>query len=199
MSSVMEAIQERRLGYPGVVAKLDRMTDNEVFGLLGNCREVRRYFEASPGIRDDGTLGPLWKVGDGRPLLASDEPAVIAALGHCASARRRFPKADIPVTENHPTVCGWCEPTPDGRGGTAPAYPLRELEKAIAHGLYFSRLVKDHLLVWDGSDGGTYVRTGPEDGRCQSEAWEAFAGLSATDQKRRVADVLEAVREGVTS
>lgn len=191
----MEAIQERRLGYPGVIAKLDRMSDGEVFGLLGACREIRRYSEASPTVRPDGRVGPAWMVGDGTPLLAADDPAVIAAMNHCAAARIRFPGALRAVTENHPTVCGWCERNPDGTH----IYPLRELLVAIAHGLYFSRLVGVHLLIWDGDDGSTYVRTGAEDGRYQNQAWAAFAALSPADQKHRVAGVLEAVREGVAA
>lgn len=198
MSSVMEAIQDRRLDHPGVVAKLDRMTEGEVFGVLGNCREVRRYAEASPIRREDGTVGPAWMVGDGRPTLANEDPAVIAAMNHCAAARIRFPQAVRAVTENHPTRCGWCESVPDG-SGTKPAFPLEELLLAIAHGLYFARLVGTHLLIWDGEGGSTYIRSGPEDGRYQHQEWAAFAALPAAEQKRRVAAVLDAVREGVAA
>lgn len=183
MSSISEAITERRLGYPGVAAKLDRMTIGEVVGVLGRPdREVRRYQESPPIRLENGTLGPAWSVGDGRPMLATDDPAVIVAMNVCAVARNPWVVRGQ-INERHPGPCGWCD------------YPLIELHRAIAHATYFSRLVRDHLLVWVGDDHDLYIRSGPEDGRYLAPAWEDFAALHDGEQRRRVAAVTAALRE----
>lgn len=187
MSSIHDAITERRLGHPGVAAKLDRMSTNEVVGILGRPdREVRRYQEAPPIRLEDGTLGPAWTVGDGRPALATDDPAVVIAMNLCAVARNPWVVRNQ-INERHPGPCGWCD------------YPLLELHRAIAHATYFARLVRDHLLVWVGDDHELYIRAGEDDGRYQSQPWADLAALHAGEQRRRVADVIEAIREGAAA
>lgn len=187
MSSISEAITERRLGYPGVAGKLDRMSLAEVCGVLGRPDREVRNLEPAPPIRlEDGTMGPAWKVGDGRPVLATDDPAEVVAMNLCAIARNPW-TARQAVTERHPARCGFCD------------YEVLELHRAIAHATYFARLVRDHLLVWVGDDHEVYLRAGEDDGRYQSQHWADLAALHAGEQRRRVADVIEAIQEGATA
>lgn len=187
MSAVNEAIDERRLGAAGVAAKLDRLSIRDVEGLLGRSdREIRRYQEAPPVRLEDGTLGPAWKVGDGRPMLATDDPAEVVAMNLCAIARNPW-VVRMQVNERHPGPCGWC------------GYPLAELHRAIAHATYFARLVRDHLLVWVGSDHAIYVRAGEDDGVYLAHQWADMAALHAGEQRQRVAAVVEAIREGASA
>lgn len=131
-------------------------------------------------------MEPAWKVGDGRPALATDDPAEVVAMNLCVIARSpRGARTIAGVTERHPERCGFCD------------YPVVELHRAIAHATYFARLVRDHLLVWIGDDHAGYIRAGEEDGQYQSPAWEAFAALHAGEQRARVDAVLSAIREGV--
>lgn len=191
MSGVQEAINQRLLGVPGVAAKLDRLSINEVVGLLGRPDEEVRHYQQATAVRleKDGPLEPAWKVGDGRPALATDDPAEVVAMNLCVIARTHRSKVSpvAGVTQRHPERCGFCD------------YPIVELHRAIAHATYFARLVRDHLLIWVGDDHARYVRAGDEDGRYQSPAWEAFAALHAGEQRARVDAVLSAIREGATA
>lgn len=186
MTTVNEAIIHRRLAFPGVAAALDLLSTSEVVGMLGpSDREVRRYAVPAPiRLSKDDPFEPVWKVGDGRPALATDDPAEVAAMNLCAIARSAPLVRTVGVTGRHPVRCGWCD------------YPLLELHRAIAHATYFARLVLDHLLVWVGDDGGIYLRPGNEHGRYQNQRWQDFAELHAGEQRRRVELVLGAVREG---
>jgi len=199
MSSVMEAINERRLGYPGVAAKLDRMSEAEVYALLGACdREVRTYQETAWVTRPDGSRGPHWKVGDGQPALATDDPGVVVAMNLCAIARNPWVAPRL-ANERHPGPCYWCEPVDDGKGGKRPRHTTTELLTAISHAAYFARKVRDHLLVWVGEDGAVYARAGHEDGAYLNDRWAAFEALHPGEQRRYAAEVVAAVREGATA
>ena len=186
-TSITEAISDRQLGYPGVTARLDKMSLTEVVYLLGPCdREVRTYQETAWATRPDGTRGPAWMVGDGKPALATDDPGVIVAMNLCAIARNPW-AAPRQANERHPGPCGFCE------------YPVSELLLAISHATYFARLVRDHLLVWKGEDGATYVRAGHEDGVYLNQRWADFEALHPAEQRRYAAEVVEAVREGAAA
>jgi hypothetical protein len=189
VSRVQEAIADRGLSYPGVTAALDRLSVAEVIAKLGPCdREIRRYQEAPPvRLSPDGPLQTAWTVGDGRPALATDDPAEVVAMNLCVLARTPQIVRVVGVTNRHPGPCGWCD------------YPIAELHRAIAHATYFGRLLRDHLLIWDGEDGSLYVRAGEEDGRYQHQDWQAMAELHPGAQRQRVADVLAVVREGATA
>lgn len=199
MSSVMEAIEERRLGYPGVAAKLDRMSEAEVYALLGSAdREVRTYQETGWITRPDGSRGPHWKVGDGQPALATDDPGVVVAMNLCAIARNPWVAPRL-ANERHPGPCYWCEPVDDGKGGNRPRHTTTELLTAISHATYFARKVRDHLLVWVGEDGAVYARAGHEDEAYLNDRWAAFEALHPGEQRRYAAEVVSAVREGATA
>lgn len=183
--SVQEDLNHRRLGAAGVAAKLDQFSVSEVVGVLGSPdREIRRYGEA-PAIRLQPRPAPLeqaWRVGDGRPPLATEDPAEVVAMNLCVLARTPAVVTHLGVTGRHPTACGWCD------------YPIEELHRAIAHALYFARFVLDHLLVWVGDDHGLYIRAGDEAGHYQNPAWEDMAMLHAGAQRELVQRVVEAVR-----
>src|SRR5687767_7292675 len=64
-----------------------------------------------------------WRVGDGRPSLGNEDPAVMQAVARCASSRVRrekFAEVSRVIDNVHPTTCDWCD------------YPLDELLKACA-------------------------------------------------------------------
>jgi hypothetical protein len=186
MSEVQDAIAARRFDAPRVAAKLDELTTAELYGLLGPPTTSTVYAVPAYGPKPDGTRGPLWKVGDGRPVLANeDEPATVAAMAHCAASRLRFPSANVgeSITASHASRCGFCD------------YPLAMLLEAIAHGLYFARLVDSDLLIWHGENGSAYVRPGTESGLHQHTVWRAFAALDHKTQREAVAAL--PIREGI--
>ena len=75
--SVAERLEARAFDDPQVRAYLDTLSVETVEYRLGTPRVITIY--AQP-------LGH-WRVGDGRPSLANEDPAVMEAIGRCATAR----------------------------------------------------------------------------------------------------------------
>jgi hypothetical protein len=122
-----------------------------------------------------------WRVGDGHPALADDDPAVMQAIGRCAASRVRWGEGVIRLGSVHPEPCGWC------------SYPLRELLRGLDWALYMSRLVTTERLVWRGRDRTEYVRV------VRSEEWDnprhaAFWALPAAEREARILAAVEASR-----
>lgn len=195
--NVHEAIDSRHLAHRGVAEMLDTFAEVQVRHLLGiPDHEVIEYHQDPPERLADGTLRPYWKVGDGTPDIATLDPAEVATISHCIIARVRWP-GQKPFTEAHPSRCGWCAPMKNAEGQTVPTWSDRQLLVAHAHATYFAMEVKVHLLIWNGADGGTYMRAGERDGRFTREDWANFAALDAKEQRYRVGLVSAALREGM--
>lgn len=195
--NVNEAIDARHLAHRGVAELLDTFQEVQVRHLLGiPDHEVIEYHQDPPERLADGTLRPYWKVGDGVPDLATTDPAEVAAMSHCIIARVRWP-GEKPITEAHPSECGWCEPVKREDGSVGPLWSLRQLLVAHAYATYFAGEVRCHLLIWDGVDGGKYIRAGERDGRPSKVEWAEFAALDAKEQRYRVGLVAAALREGM--
>ena len=109
----------------------------------------------------------------GKPALASDDPAVVQAMGRCAVARTRLDGAPR-LGKLHGAECAWC------------AYPVGELVAACEWGDWSSRFVLVEALIWRGDDGSTYVREGrsPHYG---NPAWRDYWALPLKERERRIA------------
>lgn len=140
---------------------LDALNVTDLVGLLGDPVPMTEYATA-----------PGWTVGDGRPTLANDDPAVMQAIGRCSAHRARR-KYDFPMPmldKVHPTRCDWCD------------FPDDELLKACSWAVHQSRFVLADVLVWTNEDGHRYVRSGHLTGY-QNPRWRRFFE-DTTDHER---------------
>ena len=164
-----------------VIAALDSMTVREVIRALASPTDdgqpaVRRTFHEGQGY---------WRPGQGRPALASDDPAVMQAVGRCAAyqARLKFGTIVPLVLKAHPRTCAWCD------------YPLAELLKACDWATVTSRSVQSERLVWrqypdaerPADRGQFYERAGDEAGTYLNEAWAALWAMDPADRETRIA------------
>lgn len=164
-----------------VIAALDSMTVKEVCRSLSGPNDdgqpaVRRSFHEGQGY---------WKPGQGRPALASDDPAVMQAVGRCAAyqARLKFGTHVPLVLKAHPRECAWCD------------YPLAELLKACDWATVTSRFVVAERLMWrqfpgqpDPKERGLfYERPGPDAGSYLNDTWAAFWAMDPADREARIA------------
>lgn len=164
-----------------VVAALDSMTVKEVVRALSSTTDdgqpaVRRTFSEGQGY---------WTPGQGRPALASDDPAVMQAVGRCAAyqARLKFGTTVPLVLKAHPRPCAWCD------------YPLAELLKACDWATVASRYVLAERLVWrqypnaeaPRDRGLFYERAGAAAGTHLNEAWATFWAMEPADREARIA------------
>lgn len=145
----------------GVVAFLDTLDADVVRNRLGDP-EVHRYYGEPVGY---------WRVGDGRPSLASEEPAVMEAMGRCATARTMADGVRLPIHAIHPAECGWCE------------YPLEQLLAACDWATWHSRWLSAEVWIWRGQ--GVYARTVRAD-VYDNPAWARFYALPARERRYRI-------------
>lgn len=163
-----------------VRAALDTLTVDQVCHLLaGNDfdhGQPNRYRTFSEGQG-------YWRPGQGRPALASDDPAVMQAVGRCAAyqARLKFGTHVPLVLKAHPRECAWCD------------YPLAELLKACDWATVTSRFLITEELVWfqrPGADkpserGSSYHRSGLG-AVYLNDAWATFWALDPTGREARI-------------
>lgn len=164
-----------------VVAALDSMTVKEV------CRSLAGpHDDGNPAVRRTFSEGQgYWSPGQGGPALASDDPAVMQAVGRCAAyqARLKFGTSVPILLKAHPRECAWCD------------YPLAELLKACDWATVASRYVLAERLVWrqypDAESpherGAFYERSGDTAGTYLNEAWAAFWAMDPVDREARIA------------
>lgn len=164
-----------------VRAALDVLTVEQVCHLLsGNDHDhgqPNRYRTFAEGQG-------YWQRGQGRPALASDDPAVMQAVGRCAAyqARLKFGTHVPLVLKAHPRECAWCD------------YPLAELLKACDWATVTSRFLVTEELVWfqrPAADkpterGASYHRAGLG-GEYLNDAWAVFWALEPADREERIA------------
>jgi hypothetical protein len=157
-----------------VEAKLDarQFDDRDVRDALDELDTAALYSLGLPEVVQvfQQPLGRHWRQGDGRPTLAFDEPAVMQAIGRCASHRSRHP--DLPPegwSGIHPQPCEWCD------------YPLAELLAGCEWAIWHSRYLLVEMLIWRQSADGpgrhiTYERPGVA-GSYTEPAWRDFWAL----------------------
>lgn len=168
--SLDDRIRLRQFRDADVLAALDDMDEQALRFLLGAPR-VRQQWERSG-----------WDDRHPKPALASDDPAVMAAIGRCATFRAAGALAPVLPGHVHPTDCGW-----DG-------YPLPELLRALSWATWASGHLEAEALLWEGADGSVYVRPGQPE-RWDHPAWAAFAALTREAQTARVMAAVQASRE----
>ena len=115
-----------------------------------------------------------WRQGDGAPVLADEDPAVMQAIGRCATAELQrmggFPKE---LSSTHDTRrCGWCD------------YPIAERLAACDWAVFRSRYVDVEIAVWRGK-GSTHERTLRQD-VYENPTWAAFWALPADERQARI-------------
>lgn len=146
---IEERIASRWFGDREVIEALDAMTTE---GVMNALRTV--YDDALPSRETTYSAGSgLWSWDDPRPALASDDPAVMQAIGRCAAwqVRRRMPALIPSLVKAHPTPCAWCE------------YPAAELLLACDWSVLQSRHVASEVLTWKGTNETIYRRSGRDD------------------------------------
>lgn len=125
-----------------------------------------------------------WEPGDGRPGLADDDPAVMAAIAHCAMNRLRMVTTGMTFSIRHPERCGWCP------------YPTPELLRALDWSTHHSRLIVMERMIWRQGDRYpermiTYTRLSDRAGRYENPKWQIFHERSLSDQIAAVDKVLK--------
>lgn len=114
------------------------------------------------------------KLPESKPALASDDPAVVQAMGRCVVARTR--DSIVSLGKLHGDTCAWCE------------YPIEQLVAACRWGEWESRYIVASVLVWHGADHSTYERAG--DGpRYSNPDWRRYWDLPVQERERRIAAV----------
>ena len=161
-----ERITARRFDDPEVRAALDMFPESVIVNRFGPPESVVTY------ARPQGN----WKVGAGHPTLASDDPAVIQAIGRCAANRVRGRYTLL--SGAHPRECSWCP------------YPLPLLLEACDWATYMSRYIVTEVLIWrKGTDGPdrhvTYIRGGRSD-VYENQVWAAYWALPVAVRSERI-------------
>lgn len=161
--SIHDRIESREFDDAKVRAYLDTLDLDALRWKLGEPRIVTLY--AQP-------IG-YWHQGDGRPMLADEDPAVMQAIGRCATARRDA--GPIESGAIHGGRCGWCE------------YPAELLLGACDWAIWHSRFVVTELAVWADHDEPwvSYereVRSSVYD----NPAWATFWALPRAERRQRV-------------
>lgn len=165
--SIESRIEDRAFDDPEVRTVLDRLSLEALQDRLGNPRVVTRYAQA------DG-----WTPGEGRPLLADDDPVVMQRIGRCAASRIRERIDGLTMRSHaiHPDRCDWCE------------YPLEMLLAACAWAVWSSRYVVAEILVWRQEEGSsvTYERSSNRSGVYENPTWSDFWNLAKRERRYRI-------------
>lgn len=168
--AVDRKVDARQFRDPDVLAVLDQMDE-----------ESLRYRLGAPYVRTSWERSG-WDDHDPRPALASDDPAVMCAIGRCASYRAAQRLGPVLPGWVHPADCGWC------------SYPLPELLRALSWATWASGHMESEALIWEGAEGATYTRPGRPELWTNPE-WAAFAALDPNERRVRVQAAVEASRE----
>lgn len=160
--TVNERIEDHGFDDPKVRAYLDTLDLEQLRWKLGEPRIVKVYAEP---------LG-WWHVGDGRPSLADDYPAVMQAIGRCAASRREYG----PVTGAiHPVACGWCD------------YPAEQLLAACDWATWHSRFLITELWVWSDPEASwvSYEREARSN-EYEQPRWREFFAIQPRERRQRI-------------
>lgn len=120
-----------------------------------------------------------WRQGDDTPALADEDPAVMQAIGRCATAEGQrlggFPKL---LSSTHDTTrCAWCD------------WPLLERLAACDWAVFRSRFIEAEFAVWyadqDLGKGARYWRLTRQD-VYENPTWAAFWALPAAERQARI-------------
>lgn len=163
-----------------VMEALDAMTIDAVCRTLYSPSDdgeptVTRVFAQGQGS---------WRIGDGRPTFADEDPAVMQAIGRCAAYRVRLKMPGVMplVAAAHPKACAWCE------------YPVAELLRACDWATVTARYVVTERLTWrqypnhpDPRERGQSYHRGGRDDVYLNDAWAAFWALDAAAREARIA------------
>ena len=163
-----EHAQRRDFDFPGVRQLLDAAPLSSIEAWFGQPSIATSYAEPM-----------AWSVGDGRPGLADEDPAVMQALGRCAASRVRsdLPGIRLGVGRVHPRPCGWC------------GLPLAELLRACDWAVWRSRFLLAEVLTWHSDPvkrpGAEYHRVPRSDVYTQPD-WADFWALPTDRRESRI-------------
>ena len=118
-----------------------------------------------------------WHPSSGTPVLADEEPAVMGAIGRCASFRQRG-KVPVDVLDGlfmskHPGRCPWCE------------QDLQDLLDACDWFIWWQKDIIGEVATWRGGDGRKYQRDTGRRG-VQNPVVRRFLALPQEEQRRRI-------------
>lgn len=158
-----------------VIVRLGYGQTHTVFAEGRKCtaRCTTEVDEATGEVRE---LHPHWRQGDPRPALADEDPAVMCAIGRCATNRLRF---GMPLPSGaglHPKPCGWCD------------YPLDQLLLALDWSAWFSRFIVSESMHWPNYS--RQVRSNV----FENPRWAEFDTLTRKEREYRVEQAIEASR-----
>jgi len=164
-----EKLRAREFDDPDVRKVLAAMAIPALIVELGHPAIVTRYAEPRGH----------WRQGDDRPALADDDPAVMQAIGRCATAElQRMGGFAKVLSSTHDTrSCAWCD------------YPIAERLAACDWAVFRSRYVEAEFAVWyadqDRRSGATHQRTTRQD-VYENPTWAEFWALPAADRQARI-------------
>jgi len=168
-------------------ARLDSLDYLQAAMELGDYQRIVHYqlgrectARCAPRQQPDGSLQEVhdhWRQGDGRPGLADDDPAVMCAIGRCASSRVAGAMgARLEYAGWHPGQCGWC------------GYPLEALLRALDWAAFTAQLVLSEVWHWDAINYSRSIRSMVY----ENPQWAIFDRLTPKEREDRVAEVIRA-------
>ena len=162
---VSERIDDREFHDPKVRAYLDTLDLDALRWRLGEPRIVTVYAEGQG----------YWHPGDGKPMLADEDPAVMQAIGRCALARVRSSVPSSLVSDAiHPAACGWC------------VYPQELLLGALDWAAWHSRYVVTEVYVWAADERWITYERGNRTSEYENPVWRDYWALPRHERIRRV-------------
>lgn len=172
---LMDRVDARMFRDPEVRNVLDEMETDQVISTLGRPQVHTQYAEP---------FG-YWRQGDPHPILADDDPAVLQAIGRCATGRsmqdgRLYDLGGTRGVSIHNAPCPWCD------------YPIEELLKACDWAIWSSRYVIAEVLVWRRDDDEFRDTTYEREGRSGSYENPRFAAFWAQSRAGRAEDIYRA-------
>lgn len=181
-SLIDTAIDAQEWDSAGVRDRLDAYTIDELEDVIGPGERLTAYAVAA---------GEPWSMGDGRPDLADDDPAVQQVIAYCAANRARAKLKPAPTFisgDIHPSTCGYC------------SYDDDEIFKAVGWSVMTSRYILDEVVVWRGAKGHSdYYRRTDRLGQYDSPKHKLFWGMPLKDRQYLVAQAAKSIRPAVAA
>lgn len=167
-------------------AWLASLSTAELIAELGDPRITRTFVESRgctarcPTEKD--APHDHWRIGDGRPSLADEDPVAMCAIGRCATHRQRHGSVyGVLVPGNtHPERCGYCD------------YPLAQLLRALDWWAWHCQSITSEVWTWSGD---AYTRSiGGGKSRYENPTVQRFSDLPASDQRFLVDEAVKRSR-----
>lgn len=163
----VQKAQAREFDDPDVAKLLAGLSIESLVERFGPPHIVTRYTQPARH----------WREGMPRPALASDDPAVMQAIGRCSVARQHLAAGKVTRSLHDRDRCAWCE------------YPADELLAACDWAVWNMAYIEAEFAVWYEKQlarkGATHQRLLRSDVYA-NETWAAFWSLPSVDRQARI-------------